>query len=276
VVSSELAPDTPQLLQMFFALGTLIRAGGHLGDGNDVVSGVCAKIDHALTHVANASNHAADLGMPSVVSVLRDLQSRLAAWRDNAKFLATLGGDARSALTAQEEVMQAAQAAFCVAYGDMLLRERYSPAPVPRGEARQRLLRQPENIRVLITTALGGLRKDVDARANFSVELVLLCNVLERLVRDAAQVYLRDTRSYGVADLLHELRQAAKRAHPEDVDDMEAIARVGTALHHAFRNRATHEIATLPGGVDEAMFVAYGTLVLLGAVERAAARIRPS
>jgi hypothetical protein len=274
-VPLELSPDTPELLQMFFEIGNLIHASGRVDGEQNVVPDVCIQIDGALKHAAIASTHATNLGMPSVKSLIADLQARLTSWRDNAALLAFLGGDAIRGVTHQEQAMQAAQAAFCVAYGDMLLRERYSPAPIPRGEARERLLRQPENIRVLITTALSGLRKDIGDKANFSVELVLLCNVLERLVRDAAEVYLRDTRSHGVADLLYELRQAAKRARPEDIDDMETITRVGTALHHAFRNRATHQIATLPGGINEAMFVAYGTLVLLAAVERAANRIRP-
>jgi len=93
-------------------------------------------------------------------------------------------------------------------------------------------------------------------------------------VRDAAGIYLPDTRAHFVADLLYELRKKAAAIQGPDRDDIETITRVGTALHHAFRNPVTHNIQLVNGSVEDAMFVAYGVLVLLDAIERAATRNR--
>jgi hypothetical protein len=73
---------------------------------------------------------------------------------------------------------------------------------------------------------------------------------------------------------LYELLKTSEVAQGPDRDAMETIARVGMALHHAFRNPVTHNIQLVNGGVEQAMFVAYGVLVLLDTIERKTAKNR--
>lgn len=257
----------PGLLREFFEDGDKVqnmsRADSDLKDYLSLMT------DLARNHAELAASHSEILEMPNVTTVLSQLVERLEIWKDNIQLVAAYTGGFAGAFQMSDDVRAMLQSALCVAYGDLLLRERYSAAPLPQGEARQRLLRQPENIRVLITSALGNLRTDGEKK-NFSAELLQLSVTLEHIVRDAAALFLHETSSYRVSDLLHELIEEGRRRGGQGNEDLLTIGRVGMTVHKSFRNRAVHEITTITGTVDEARFVAQGILVLLGAVERAA------
>jgi hypothetical protein len=231
-------------------------------------------LEQALVRVIEARGAAERLGMTNVTSVLDELSGLLGIWKHNASLISKFGGDRAWIAQRQEEAIRMAHGALCVGYGDLLLRERFAPAPLPQGAARGRLMRLPANVRHLVTTAMGRLRRDGRVNDNYAVELTLLCNVLEYLVRDAAAIYIPNTRSHTVAGLLYELLKTSEVAQGPDRDAMETIARVGMALHHAFRNPVTHNIQLVNGGVEQAMFVAYGVLVLLDTIERKTAKNR--
>ena len=270
----EFSDDVPELVAVFFKMGWVAQnnAGGQLsGDSGHVSSDA---LEQAVARVTEARGAAERLGMTNVTSVLDELSGLFGIWKHNASLISTFGGDMAWVAQRQEEAVRMAHGALCVAYGDLLLRERFTPAPIPQGAARGRLLRLPANVRSLVTTALGRLRRDGRVNDNYAVELALLCNVLELLVRDAAAIYIPDTRAHTVADLLYVLLKKSDEAQGQDRNDIETIARVGTALHHAFRNPVTHNIQLVNVGVEQAMFVAYGVLVLLDTIERATVKSR--
>lgn len=274
-VDDEESPNLPKLLATILALKQ--QLGPHV---NSVESHARQAKANALneqikgiTQDAEAMKQAAlDAQMPAVEAILSSVLTRLGNYGDGLTLRALAFGTVGQADTLMDDVVRQIDHAFCLAYGDLLLRERYDPAPLPRGPARAEMLRQPENIRALLMTAISRLRRDSERGSNCAVEMTLLCVVLERLVREAASLYMRNCRSVKVADLLSDLLNGRNRHSSPEKEEIEAIGRIGTALHHTFRNPTVHQIESISGDWEEAMFVAFGLLSLLNIIDKAKRR----
>jgi hypothetical protein len=269
------SPNLPTLLATIVELKRLFEphvnsVGNHARQAkakalNDQIKGI--------TQDAEAIKRAAlDADMPSVETILSSVLTRLSNYGDGLTLRALAVGTVGQADTLMDDIVRQVDHAFCLAYGDLLLRERYDPAPLPRGPARAEMLRQPENIRALLMTAISRLRRDSEQGSNCAVEMTLLCVVLERLVREAASLYMDNCRSVKVADLLHDLLKERHRHSSPEREEIEAIGRIGTALHHTFRNPTVHQIESISGDWEEAMFVAFGLLSVLNIIDKAKRR----
>jgi len=162
--------------------------------------------------------------------------------------------------------------AICIAYGELLLRERHAPDPIPTARGKTELLRQAPNLRQLVSMAITHLRRDASDGGNSVVAMTLLVPVIEPLVRQAAERYLRRCPTTKVADLLHIIRTEAPTRPSPEREEMEIIGRVGLALHHGFRNDTIHNVATIAGDWESAQFIAFGLLSILNVLDRARSR----
>jgi hypothetical protein len=159
--------------------------------------------------------------------------------------------------------------AICLGYGDLLLRERHVPAPIPTAKSKAGLFNQPDRVRFYLQNAVGHLKRDAAHPDNCAFAVSVLGLVLEPLIRQAAEIYLRYTPSTKVADLLFTLLQETKERKSPEREEMEIVARFGMALHHGLRNHAVHNIADLAGDWESAQFFVFGLLSIVNVLERA-------
>lgn len=221
---------------------------------------------------AKAQSLAKDLHMPAVEALVERLaneMNRHALQCTNEAFYRTSSPHDPSVWATKEAEVSNA---FCLAYGDLLLRERYLPSPVPTARAKAEILRQTANLRSLVSLALSQLRRDTAKNENCVVAMTLLAPVLEPLVKQAAERYLTHAPSLKVAELLHHLLREAPTRHSPEREEMEVISRVGIALHHGFRNATLHNAAEISGDWESAQFVAFGLLSILNVLDRARSR----
>jgi hypothetical protein len=228
--------------------------------------------DKFIRLASRAQELAKELHMPALELLMErladDMKTYSVQCRHEAFYKRTSPHDSAVWATKDSEI----QNAICLAYGDLLLRERYEPSPLPTGRAKAELLKQSENFRELVTRAVSHLRRDAAKSENCVAAMTNLAPLLEPLVRQAAAHYLRYAPSPKVADLLYRIfKESETRSAPER-EEMEIVARVGMALHHAFRNDVTHNIAEIAGDWESAQFVAFGLLSMLNVLDRARSR----
>jgi len=211
--------------------------------------------------------------MPQVASLLDEVAERLRNHLDSISNRTFFSGN-----DADYSMFWAATSgklgnAICLGYGDLLLRERHAPAPIPTSKAKVGLFNQPERLRFYLQNAVGHLKRDAAHPDNCAFAVSVLGLVLEPLIKQAAEIYLRYTPSTKVADLLHTLMQEAKERKSPEKEELEIVARFGMALHHGLRNHAVHSIADLAGDWESAQFFVFGLLSIVNVLERARSRV---
>jgi hypothetical protein len=229
-------------------------------------------VTHMLGEAQRVCSLAHQSNMPQVASLLDEVAERLRNHLESISNRTFFSGS-----DADYSMFWAATSgklgnAICLGYGDLLLRERHVPAPIPTAKAKAGLFSQPDRVRFYLQNAVGHLKRDAAHPDNCAFAVSVLGLVLEPLIKQAAEIYLRYTPSTKVADLLHTLMQEAKERTSPEKEELEIIARFGMALHHGLRNHAVHNIADLAGDWESAQFFVFGLLSILNVLERARSR----
>jgi hypothetical protein len=241
---------------------------------HEEVAAIQAERAKLVTGMLEGASHARSLAhqsnMPQVESLLDEVAERLRNHLQAISHNPFFSGSDPAVWAATSGKLGNA---ICLGYGDLLLRERHVPAPIPSAKAKAGLFNQPDRVRFYLQNAVGHLKRDAAHPDNCAFAVSVLGLVLEPLIRQAAEIYLRYTPSTKVADLLFTLLQETKERKSPEREEMEIIARFGMALHHGLRNHAVHNIADLAGDWESAQFFVFGLLSIVNVLERARKRV---